>query len=54
LDAVDVAEQMSIRRENSVSFQKGGMKEEVWDKLDTSMRSYYNKKRKGDDIRKLF
>jgi hypothetical protein len=54
LDAVDVAEQMSIRRENSVSFQKGGMKEEVWDKLDTSMRSYYDKKRKGDDIRKLF
>ncbi len=54
LDAVDVAEQMSIRRENSISFAKGEMKEEVWDRLDTSMRSYYDKKRKGEDIRKMF
>ena len=54
LDAVDVAEQMSIRRENSISFAKGEMKEEVWDRLDSSMRGYYDKKRKGEDIRKLF
>jgi len=54
LDAVDVAEQMSIRRENSIAFEKRDMKGEVWDRLDTSMRSYYDKKRKGDDIRKLF
>ena len=54
LDAVDVAEQMSIRRENSIAFEKSGMKEEVWDRLDNSMRGYYDKKRKGEDIRKLF
>jgi hypothetical protein len=34
LDAVDVAEQMSISRENSIAFEKGGMKEEVWDRLN--------------------
>ncbi len=54
LDAVDVAEQMSIRRENSIAFQKRDMQGEVWDRLDNSMRGYYDKKRKGEDIRKLF
>jgi hypothetical protein len=54
LDAVDVAEQMSIRRENSISFEKRDMQGEVWDRLDFSMRGYYDKKRKGEDIRKLF
>ena len=54
LDAVDVAEQMSIRRENSIAFEKRDMKGEVWDRLDNSMRGYYDKKRKGEDIRKLF
>ena len=54
LDAVDVAEQMSIRRENSIAFEKRDMKGEVWDRLDLSMRGYYDKKRKGEDIRKLF
>jgi hypothetical protein len=54
LDAVDVAEQMSIRRENSIAFEKRDMKGEVWDRLDFSMRGYYDKKRKGEDIRKLF
>ena len=54
LDAVDVAEQMSIRRENSIAFEKRDMKGEVWDRLDSSMRGYYDKKRKGEDIRKLF
>jgi hypothetical protein len=42
---VDVAEQMSMRRENSISFEKAEMKEEAWDRLDTSMRRYYEKKR---------
>jgi hypothetical protein len=54
LVAVDVAEQMSIRRENSIAFEKKDMKGEVWDRLDFSMRGYYDKKRKGEDIRKLF
>ena len=44
LDAVDVAEQMSIRRENSISFEKREMKGEVWDRLDTSMRGYFDRK----------
>jgi hypothetical protein len=30
------------------------MREEVWDRLDSSMPGYYDKKRKGEDIRKLF
>ena len=54
LDAVDVAESMSIRRENSIAFSKSSMKNEVWDKLGDSMKGYYDKKRKGEDIRKLF
>jgi hypothetical protein len=54
LDAVDVAESMSIRRENSIAFSKSSMKNEVWDKLGDSMKGYYEKKRKGEDIRKLF
>jgi hypothetical protein len=54
LDAVDVAEKMSIPRNNSVSFDKASMKGEVWDKLNTSMRDYYDKKRKGEDLRNLF
>jgi hypothetical protein len=54
LDAVDVAESMSIRRDNSIAFSKASMKNEVWDKLGDSMKSYYDKKRKGEDIRKLF
>lgn len=54
LDAVDVAESMSIRRDNSIAFSKSSMKNEVWDKLGDSMRGYYDKKRKGEDIRKLF
>lgn len=54
LDAVDVAEKMSIRRENSVAFQKESMKDGVWDRLNDSMRGYYDRKRKGEDLRKMF
>lgn len=54
IDAVDVAEEMSIRRDNSISFEKAAMKDDVWDKLNLSMRSYYDKKRKGEDLRKMF
>lgn len=54
LDAMDIAEQMSIRRENSISFQKSEMQEGVWNRLNNSMRNYYDKKRTGEDIRKLF
>ena len=54
LDAVDVAEKMSIRRENSIAFSKAAMQNQVWDRLGNSMKDYYDKKRKGEDIRKLF
>lgn len=54
LDAVDVAEKMSIRRENSIAFSKAAMQKEVWDRLGNSMKDYYDRKRRGEDIRKLF
>lgn len=54
LDAVDVAEQMSIRRHNSRSFEKSTMKNEVWDTLGNSMSSYFEKKRTGRKLDNLF
>lgn len=50
LDAADVAEQMAFKRQNSYSFNKEDMKGEVWEKLSGSMKSYLDKKRKGDDL----
>ena len=54
LDAADVAEKMAIKRENSYSFSKNEMKEEVWDKLSSSMQGYLNHKRNGTDNNNLF
>jgi hypothetical protein len=54
LDAVDVAEQMSIKARNSYQFSKTAMKGEVWDKLSGSMRNYFTKKRSGGDTSNLF
>jgi len=54
LDAVDVARQMSIKAQNSYSFEKQAMKGEVWDKLSTSMRGYFSKKQSGKDLSDLF
>jgi hypothetical protein len=54
LDAVDVAESMSIQRDNSVVFEKASMKDGVWDRLNDSMRGYYDRKRKGEDLKKMF
>jgi len=54
LDAVDVADQMSIRRHNSRSFDKSTMKNEVWDTLGNSMSSYFEKKRTGRKLDNLF
>jgi len=50
LDAVDVAEQMSIKRSNSFAFQKKSMRKEVWGTINNSMNAYFDKKRKGDDL----
>jgi hypothetical protein len=54
LDAADVAEQMSIKRSNSIVFDKRNMESQVWDKLGDSMRLYSLKKRMGDDLSDLF
>ncbi len=47
LDAVDMAEQMAIKRSNSMSFAKINMKGEVWDNLNESMSKYMLAKKEG-------
>src|SRR5688572_12636391 len=54
LDAIEVAEQMNIRRTNSMSFEKSMMKEEVWNKLNSSMSLYAEKKKTGRKTDSLF
>ena len=54
LDAVDVAKELSIKTHNSFSFDKSEMSSKVWDKLNTSMSSYFDKKSKGLNTDKLF
>lgn len=54
LDAVDVADQMAFKKQNSYSFQKNAMKADVWDKLSGSMRNYMGKKRESKDLSNLF
>ena len=54
LDAVDVAKELSIKTHNSFSFDKSEMSNKVWDKLNTSMSSYFDKKSKGLNTDKLF
>jgi hypothetical protein len=54
LDAVEVAQTMAIKANNSFSFEKEAMKAEVWDKLSNSMNTYFNKKRRGEDLSDLF
>lgn len=54
LDAVDVAERLSIKRNNSISFDKRDIKKEVWDKVSSSMRVYNYKILKGEDLSDLF
>ena len=54
LDAVQVAESMAIKRENSVMFEKSNMRAGVFSKLSSSMESYMSKKRKGDNLDNFF
>ena len=54
LDAVDMAESMSIKRQNSFMFEKSNMKSGLFDKLSESMDHYMNKKRSGRDLGDLF
>lgn len=53
LDAVEVAQDLAIKRTNSVSFAKNEMKEEVWDKLSRSMKTYLHNKKMGADLSKF-
>lgn len=54
IDALDVAESLSIKRNNSMSFEKKDMNKAVWDKLNTSMMSYMSKKEFGGDLNDLY
>ena len=54
LDAVDVAESMSIKKQNSFSFEKGEMNNSVWSKLDKSMNYYFEKKKTNRNLDNLF
>jgi hypothetical protein len=54
LDAVEVAVQMDIKSQNSFAFTKETMKEEVWDKVNHSVRTYANKRRKGENLDDLY
>ena len=54
LDAVEVAVQMDIKAQNSFAFTKETMKEEVWDKVNHSVRTYANKRRKGENLDDLY
>jgi hypothetical protein len=54
LDAVDVAEQMAIKKQNSFSFEKNKMGSSVWDKLDNSMNHYFQKKKNNRNLNNLF
>lgn len=54
LDAVEVAEDLAIKRNNSFSFEKRSMNSSVWDKLSDSMHSYLDKKTMGKSLDNLF
>ncbi|HSF46262.1 MAG TPA: VWA domain-containing protein [Chitinophagaceae bacterium] len=54
LDAVEVAAQMDIKAQNSFAFSKETMKEEVWDRVNHSVRTYANKRRKGENLDDLY
>lgn len=47
LDAVDIADKMNIKKQNSFHFDKSNMKMAVWDKLSDSMGTYLHNKSKG-------
>jgi hypothetical protein len=54
LDAVDVAETLSIKRNNSISFEKGNIKTQIWNRVSSSMRDYSYKKEMNQDLSDLF
>lgn len=54
LDAVDVAESLSIKKHNSFAFDKCNMDNQVWSKLNKSMGSYFTKKQEHKSTNNLF
>jgi uncharacterized protein YegL len=54
LDAVNVAEKLSIKRNNSISFDKAKIKTEIWDRMSSSLRDYSYKKEMNQDLSDLF
>lgn len=54
LDAVDVAESMAFKRQNSFSFEKSDMNSDVWSRVNRSMNSYLNKKTRGESLDNLY
>ncbi|MEY4275152.1 MAG: hypothetical protein RL638_2100 [Bacteroidota bacterium] len=54
LDAVDMAEQMHIKRQNAMAFDKANMQKDVWNKLSDSMDHYLDKKRRGASLDELY
>lgn len=53
LDAVDMAEKMNIRRENSAAFAKEDMQDAVFNRVANSMINYLERKEKGEDLRRF-
>ncbi len=53
LDAVDMAEKMNIRRENSAAFAKEDMQDAVFNRVANSMINYLERKGKGEDLRRF-
>jgi hypothetical protein len=50
LDAVNVAERMAFRRQNSAAFEKGMMQEDVFNRVTSGMKNYLFKKQEGKDL----
>ncbi len=53
LDAVDMAERMNIRRENSGAFSKDDMQDAVFDRVANSMVDYLGRKKRGENLIKF-
>jgi hypothetical protein len=54
LDAVNVAERMAFRRQNSAAFEKGMIQEDVFNRVTSGMHNYLFKKQEGKDLGNLF
>ena len=54
LESVRAAEDFAIHEDNRILFQIPSMKGQVWDKLNSSMSSYFEKKQTGRPTDKFF